>query len=422
MSKQYSVSLMVAIRPDKQEELQRELDKIRDFLTENRHHHFSRLDTIHYARWIIVKGDTVQGEVIPPQLALFANVDQDEEHFLRYLADECADIIHPVYSCCEGYPVSDINNVTAGDKDKVYQYLKSLSIKENAFYIGARGKTVIDIKNEDELHCFIREYLDNNDYKGKSAKDVHRDIRQAVLDSGRYDWVKNTKAMPGIRWVPFIFFCLIILILLPVIIVWVLAIQFFYERKDKPLGLKRSQVPDAHMKNLESYEDIEFQNQFSQLMTMKPGRMRLITYKALMIFTRSLVKILFVKGKLMGIPTIHFARWVLIDNDKRMLFASNFDGSWIQYLGDFIDKSGWGLSAIFSNTTFFPKTKFLFFKGAYDEERFLAWSRYYEVPTQVWYNAYPHLSIKNVNNNGHIRYELMQNLSEARARNFLKRF
>ena len=105
-----------------------------------------------------------------------------------------------------------------------------------------------------------------------------------------------------------------------------------------------------------------------------------------------------------------------------MLFLSNFDGSWQQYLGDFIDKSGWGLTAIWSNSMGFPKTKFTFFGGAYDEEHFLAWSRYYEVPTQVWYTAYPHLSIKNVINNTYIRMELMEDLDEKGAKKFFKRF
>lgn len=148
--------------------------------------------------------------------------------------------------------------------------------------------------------------------------------------------------------------------------------------------------------------------------------MRLFTFKAMMLFGRTLIRFLFVKGKLMGIPSIHFARWVLFDQNKRVLFFSNFDGSWQQYLGDFIDKSGWGLTGIFSNTTNFPKTRFLITGGAYDEEHFLAWSRYTELPTQIWFNAYPHLSIKNVNNNSLIRTKLRKTLSERQAKKFLK--
>ena len=104
--------------------------------------------------------------------------------------------------------------------------------------------------------------------------------------------------------------------------------------------------------------------------------------------TRVLANNVFVHGKLLNIPTIHFARWVLFDNNKHVLFFSNFDGNWQQYLGDFIDQSGWGLSGIFSNTVNFPKTRFMITGGAYDEEHFLAWSRSTQVPTQVWYSPY----------------------------------
>ena len=153
---------------------------------------------------------------------------------------------------------------------------------------------------------------------------------------------------------------------------------------------------------------------------MKPGKVRLITIQALFIFANALIKFFFVEGKLMGIPTIHFARWVMFDDNKRILFFSNFDGSWQQYLSDFIDKSGWGLTGIFSNTAVFPKTNFLLTAGAYDEEHFLAWSRNSEVKTNVWYSAYPDLSIKNVNNNSLIRSQLMGPLSERDAVKFLK--
>ncbi|MFD6885184.1 hypothetical protein [Streptomyces sp. NPDC059957] len=35
------------------------------------------------------------------------------------------------------------------------------------------------------------------------------------------------------------------------------------------------------------------------------------------------------------IGTLHDARWVLFDDDTRLLFASNFDGDWDVYIDDF---------------------------------------------------------------------------------------
>jgi hypothetical protein len=168
-------------------------------------------------------------------------------------------------------------------------------------------------------------------------------------------------------------------------------------------------------------EDFVFQNQFSQIMPMKKGRSRLITVNVLYTLTRVLVRLLFVKGKLMGIPTIHFARWIQLNNKKRMLFFSNFDGSWTQYLGDFIDKSGWGLTGIFGNTLGFPKSLFLIFRGAYDERHFLGWSRRWQIQTQVWYAADTEQSIKNVNINTLLRNDLSSSLNEKKAQLFLSR-
>jgi hypothetical protein len=35
------------------------------------------------------------------------------------------------------------------------------------------------------------------------------------------------------------------------------------------------------------------------------------------------------------IGTLHEARWVLFDDDKRLMFCSSFDGSWDKYIDDF---------------------------------------------------------------------------------------
>jgi hypothetical protein len=107
-------------------------------------------------------------------------------------------------------------------------------------------------------------------------------------------------------------------------------------------------------------------------------------------------------GRLGGIQTIHFARWVALP-DRRLLFFSNYDGSWEAYLGDFIDKASMGLTMIWSNTLWYPKTRLLMFKGATNEGAFKAWTRAYQVPTQVWYSAYPTLSVGDVLRNAELR-------------------
>jgi hypothetical protein len=108
-------------------------------------------------------------------------------------------------------------------------------------------------------------------------------------------------------------------------------------------------------------------------------------------------------GQLGGIPTIHFAKWLLLDNDTRLLFLSNYDSSWESYLGDFVDRAAIGLNLAWTCTEGYPRTALLALKGASDEERFKAWSRAHQRPTQVFYTAYPELGIAALNNNSWIR-------------------
>jgi hypothetical protein len=108
-------------------------------------------------------------------------------------------------------------------------------------------------------------------------------------------------------------------------------------------------------------------------------------------------------GQLGGIPSIHFAKWLLIDDNQRLMFLTNYDNSWESYLGDFVDHAPVGLNLAWVCTHRYPRTALLVFFGARDEERFKAWSRAHQRPTQVFYTAYPELSIAALNNNTWIR-------------------
>lgn len=412
------ITIIAPVIPDQLDNLRRELHAVREKLIQNKHLEFENIGTIHYARWLIIDSDNQEGnpENQGPKLVFSSNFDGTANDQIRDLSTQAAELFDQIYQACEGYPKPGNRNPVSR-----IEYLSAHSVKAASFYRGSPNRSLKQIRNESRLRNFMRDTLDAENYQNLSAKQIQKALQAAVNAKPEFAWAKDETALPKVNWFGMVVTGIVLLILSPLIILLILVIQFFYERKDTYFTLKRNEINDNKIEVLESYEDLEHQNQFSQLVVMKPGMMRLFTFKLLMTFSKVLIKFLFVEGQLMGIPTIHFARWVLFDNNKRVLFFSNFDGSWQQYLGDFIDKSGWGLTGIFSNTTNFPKTRFLFTGGAYDEEHFLAWSRFTEIQTQVWYNAYPKLSIKNVNNNSYLRHMLYKDLSEHKAHEFLKR-
>jgi hypothetical protein len=126
-------------------------------------------------------------------------------------------------------------------------------------------------------------------------------------------------------------------------------------------------------------------------------------------------------GQLGGIPTIHFAKWLLVDDNTRLLFLSNYDSSWESYLSDFVDRAAIGLNLAWTCTAEYPRTRYLVLGGASDEERFKAWSRAYQRPTQVFYTAYPELGIATVNNNTWIRCGLHRPPGAAELRAWFRR-
>jgi len=149
-------------------------------------------------------------------------------------------------------------------------------------------------------------------------------------------------------------------------------------------------------------EDFQVQNQLTHVVRVKRGAVRKVSLRLVLWVIGLAAKYQFNLGSLGGITTIHFARWAFMDGGKRLLFFSNYDGSWENYLGEFIDRAAIGLTAVWSNTVGFPKTKNMVHGGATDEERFKSWTRMRQVPTQLWYSAYPDLTVQNIRQNSRI--------------------
>jgi hypothetical protein len=424
MTKQHPLIILSPVKTDKLSILKSRLEDIRLELKESQEAgqatEFQKVSTLHYGRWVILSRDSFRDEPAVPvgiRLSFSTNYDGEQENHLTELVTQLTKYFDDVYECCEGYPEPG-QRTTESRKN----YLKSGLIKTTAFFNGAPGRTVGQIHQEESLRKYIWDFINTSKWnKQTSAVDLHKAIKKEIASKSEFDWAKQKAEVQGIKWFKFISYVLLLLVALPFIIIGALFLYIFYERKEKNVTLTLSQLDDAKVNELKKVEDLFPQNQFTQVAVLKPGIVRSLNFKIWMMRTRVLANNVFVFGKLLNIPTIHFARWVLFDNDKHVLFFSNFDGNWQQYLGDFIDQSGWGLSGIFSNTVNFPKTKFMITGGAYDEEHFLAWSRSTQVPTQVWYCPYPQLSIKNINNNTKIRNELFMNLNEKDAKIFLKR-
>ncbi|RVD59136.1 cytochrome P450 [Mesorhizobium sp. M2D.F.Ca.ET.185.01.1.1] len=150
-------------------------------------------------------------------------------------------------------------------------------------------------------------------------------------------------------------------------------------------------------------EDLAAQNHLTAISTMKAGILRRLALRFSFYLISIAAQKVFKPGFLANINTIHFARWVLLPGTDRLVFFSNYGGSWESYLEDFIAKASEGLTGVWSNTVGYPRTRWLFLDGARDGDRFKRWARRQQVPTLFWYSAYPHLNTARIRINSRIR-------------------
>jgi hypothetical protein len=135
-------------------------------------------------------------------------------------------------------------------------------------------------------------------------------------------------------------------------------------------------------------EDIVTQNQLTLVTVVKPKQLaQLLAVLAVIdIYARRLSA----PGSLVGIATIHTVRWAVIDGGKRLLMASNYDGTWENYIDEFAELILSGLNAIWETSYGFPQL------GAQDLVAFKTFLRCHQVPASVFYSGYPSGTVANI--------------------------
>ncbi len=193
-----------------------------------------------------------------------------------------------------------------------------------------------------------------------------------------------------------------------------LALVRFHEERDSvyeddpPLAKLRAIIA---AENPPGYE----QNHVMAVGKLKPGLFRKMVHAFSLWSIGMSVKHWFRPGLINHMGTIHYARWWRIPGTETVSFYSNFDGSWENYLEDFIMRNRWGQSVGWSNWQGFPKTRFLMLGGAGDADGFKRWVRIVQQIAPFWYSRFPDLATERIRNNGmiHIGTGLAESATEA---------
>jgi hypothetical protein len=142
-------------------------------------------------------------------------------------------------------------------------------------------------------------------------------------------------------------------------------------------------------------EDAVSQNQLTLVTVIGDGGANRV--RAVMAAIDSFAKRLAPPGSLIGISTIHFVRWLVIDDGRRLMMVSDYDGSWESYIDEFAEMILSGLDAIWETARAYPPD------GARDLPAFKWFLRSHQVPAEVFFSAYPSETVLNIVNSTRVR-------------------
>ncbi len=424
MTPQSSFMILAPVEPRREQELRDLLSSMNTAVgrvdANNALLPFGQFEGIHFAR-IVLLDDPTQNDIeiyglpsptFPLYLALLADVDGSAEDFLTQLLRDCPKGLRIIFACCQFPPGDDLA-----------AWIQAHRVKPAANYINWRGRTVRQLREESALHATLAGY--SRELADKPAAEIHRILREYVdkeTSSGRLQL--TPEASTPIGWTlsnlaNLIGVPLALLALSPFLLVYLPFFVVLLRSKERCDPEICPPPGSAHAAKLSALEDHYVANQFSAMGTLKPGLFRRSTITFVLWLLDYTARHIYNRGHLARVSTIHFARWVFLDQKRRLFFASNYDGSLDSYMDDFINKVAFGLNVVFSNGVGYPRSSWLLLGGAKSEQKFKYFIRRHELATEVWYDAHPGLTTSDLERNTRIRQGLESSLTDKEAQEWL---
>jgi hypothetical protein len=416
---QSAVTVMANVLPGHEEPLHQLLENAGQDAANNALVPFGKLPTVHFARFFtMAASQDLDNQPLAPRLVFLADVDGPADALLIALCDLASSGLDTIFAHCQGYP----------GKAGLLDFLRGHTIPTTARYVNTIGRTVEQIQQEAMLREAIQAFLDCNASLWRKAdpRRVRAAIQEFVEGEPSLAWARRSVPAPDPAYIlgeatHALLVGIAGIVLFPAILLG-LPVWLFLLRRHETTDVARDIVPDdSIVQTLAAQEDHGVQNPFTSAGLLKPGPFRRFTVSVVLWGTNFLTRHVFNHANLIGVKTIHFAEWILIDQKRRAIFTSNYDGSLENYMDDFVDKIAWGLNASFSHGVDFPRTNWLILDGAHDEQVFKRFNLMHQLVSPFWYAAYQGLTALNIDNNAEIRAGLYGAMDDAATRAWLRR-
>jgi hypothetical protein len=367
---------------------------------------FGHYETIHFARFVVLEdhtlGDRSAWPELPPTEPVYvlfmADCDGGASALLRRLAAECPRL-REVFDHCVDPPRSDLA-----------AWLFAHRLKPVASYVNWVGRTVIQVREEATLRAALKAALPQT--TEKDPRKLHAELRRLVSGEitltalSEYPFRQWSSDFLGLLWplvLVVVAFLVFPLAMFCIVVAGAVAFAVTLRRHEQMDPVQENSYDSKWVARLRLGEDHDVSNQYTAIGSIRPGWFRRVVARAVLWGINRAAQVVFTRGGLARVGTIHFAHWIFLDSYRRVVFCSNYDGAHEAYMDDFINKVGFGLNLSFSGTIAYPQTDWLIAKGAWREQLFKRFQRYHQIPTDVWYKAYPGLTARDLSRNSLVR-------------------
>jgi hypothetical protein len=422
MSHQIAVTIVADVRSGEADSLDRLLRSMGDGVANGSVVDLAAFPDLHFARFVLLEeARDLRDRPLPALLIYMCDVDVSRDRHLGELVAMASDGLDQLYEHCEGYPEPERRT-----RETRLAYLRAHVVKEQARYFNTTGRNVRQVRQEAELRDRIEELLDGPpDGTERDPAAVRKAVRELVAHDESLRWARapapglgfTFRAKEALHLVTGVLLVLLLSPLLLLIAPFFLVLLRLHERADRAPHLPAEL---GRVEELADLEDLVAHNPFTAVGFVKPGLFRRLTIQVIFVALNFAARHLFNHGNLAGVKTIHSARWVALNERRRVIFASNYDGSRESYMDDFVDKIAWGLNAAFGSGHGFPNTNWLLLDGAKDEQAFKDFLRRHLVATRVWHSAYDRLTNANIENNARIRSGLQDDAEPDEVRQWVQ--
>ncbi|MEX2569309.1 MAG: peroxidase [Cyclobacteriaceae bacterium] len=375
-------------------------------------------------------------EKLPARIVLMTSYTGKKNKHLRELAGFLGEKLTEIFKFSPEFPEDTLSF------QALFRFLKQKSIP-NTFYSGFKFIGAGDVENEKSLKKEILDHFSplskEGDLSGLSENAIKEKIENYVLQNPNLNWakhrVKNKRRNKLAMLFPLILFGMVMLtsivslilclfmdalflkimaFVFPVFLLGMVILFLLLRINEKNPHIPNEPISDEKVRQIVALEKNPVLNEMTVIAPLKQGWIR----RAFLAVTLRLVALV---GYFAYIPTVHTARWLQMDQGKRLVFIANFDNLSEAYAHDFVDseRRSMNMAVIFSHAFGFPATRWLVHKNYNHRSEYMKGVRAHQKITQFWYSFNNELSVENLKKNRKFREGLFQSMNKEEIRDWL---